>query len=137
MLDKPKYGYWHCYYSNKGCNDDGCHEKQICKDRQNTINDSRERRVMTDRVAQAKKRLEEQWSDQGDCGSCGWHGALHEYHLDDWEIEDALDNHDGWLEMTCINKDDIEDAGLHRGVKIYIGEPTPTTTIKDEATNDI
>lgn len=73
------------------------------------------------RIDQAIKRLEERWSDQGDCGSCGWHGGLNsDYSIDDWELEWALENNEGYLELPCVSHN--ENNHNHRGVKIFIGE---------------
>lgn len=78
--------------------------------------------VMQEQVLQAKKRLEEKWDNEGDCGSCGWHACLYEHHVEDWEIALALDQNKGLLELTCVSKDDPDDRYSHRGVRIFIGE---------------
>lgn len=40
---------------------------------QDSINNT----VLLGAVQAARQRLEERWDAQGDCGSCGWHAALH------------------------------------------------------------
>ncbi len=73
-----------------------------------------------EQVAQARKRLEEQWDQQGGCDSCGWHALLGEYYLDNLDIRYALED-GGTLRLPCLSKDDSQ-ADLHRGVRVYIGE---------------
>ena len=80
--------------------------------------------AVDDPVQQARQRLEAQWDAQGDCGSCGWHGALYEHNVDDDDIREALKT--GWLELNCVSKD-ADDADTHRGVKIFIGATAPAT----------
>ena len=71
----------------------------------------------------ARKTLEAKWDSEGECASCGWHAALWEHSVDDWEIEEALNN-GGILELSCISDD--EDSWSHRGIKIEILTPSPT-----------
>lgn len=73
------------------------------------------------KIEQAKKRLKELWDSQGDCRSCGWHGALYEHDVTDYDIQDALENNKGILELECVSKNDEEGRSSHRGISIYIG----------------
>lgn len=77
---------------------------------------------MKKKVKEARKILEDKWDSEGECGSCGWHGALWEHDVLDYEIEDALKNNDGILELYCVSKDDDENWS-HRGIKIDISKP--------------
>jgi hypothetical protein len=79
-----------------------------------------EGREMTD-VSEIRKRLEALWDDQGSCGSCGWHGLLYEHDIEDGDLIDAMQNHDGILKLGCVNGD--YDSSDHRGVKIYLKPP--------------
>jgi len=72
-------------------------------------------------IAEARKRLEAAWDQQGGCDSCGWHALLGEYYLDDLDIRHALEK-GGTLRLPCLSKDDSQGE-LHRGVRIYIGGP--------------
>ncbi len=74
-----------------------------------------------EQVAAARKRLEQKWENEGDCCSCGWHAALYEHRVEDWEIANALDANKGILELTCQSKD-ADDRYSHRGVTVIIGE---------------
>lgn len=76
-------------------------------------------------IQQGWHRLKEQWDDQGVCRSCSWHGLIYEHGIDDVEIEEALDG-DGWLKLGCVGED--EDCHSHRGVKVFIGEPSGNGT---------
>lgn len=73
-------------------------------------------------VNAARKRLEAQWDTDGDCCSCGWHAALYEHQVEDWEIANSLDTNNGIIELPCQSKD-AEDRYSHRGVKISIKSP--------------
>lgn len=76
---------------------------------------------MTDkpyRIAQAMERIKTAWDSEGACRSCGHHAALYEYHIDESDIIDALENNGGVLELMCMSDDD--DRSLHRGVRIQI-----------------
>lgn len=72
------------------------------------------------KIKAARKILESNWDSQGSCNSCGWHGGLYQYDVWDEDIVEALENNKGWLELGCVNKDD-EGSGIHRGIKIFIG----------------
>ncbi len=61
-----------------------------------------------------EKIIESRWDNHGDCCSCGWHGALYEYDLDDFEVNKGKMR----LEAHCIS--DNEDSSDHRGVRIPI-----------------
>ena len=63
---------------------------------------------------EAKKIIEERWSDSGMCQSCGWHGCLYEHNLSDMEIieEKKL------IILKCISKD-ADKPWKHKGVYIY------------------
>lgn len=76
---------------------------------------------INNRVAEARKILEQKWDLDGDCGSCGWHAALYEHDVSDADIEWALESNKGVLELSCVSKDD-EDCCTHRGVKIDISQ---------------
>jgi len=71
------------------------------------------------RIEKAKEVLEAKWSDQGACGSCGWHSSLFECYIDDSDIEWAVDENNGVIELGCCRKDGEGDN--HRGTKIFIG----------------
>ena len=73
-----------------------------------------------DRIVEARKRLDDQWDNEGDCRSCGWHAYQYEHDISDFDIADALDNYDGWLHLSCVSKD-ADDSSSHRGAKIFIG----------------
>ena len=65
-----------------------------------------------------REELESKWSDEGCCNSCGWHAALYEHGVEDWEIIEAVQG-DGVLKLGCASKDD-EDTDTHRGVKVRL-----------------
>ena len=62
--------------------------------------------------------IQEQWEQQGECASCGWHAALSEYDLGDIDIDYRRNR----IELPCLSKD--EDTHGHRGVRIYFDEAT-------------
>ena len=68
-------------------------------------------------IKDASTRLEQKWIADGDCRSCGFHGSLEDYDVQDADIEHAMKNCEGWLTLTCLNK----NAESHRGVKVYLG----------------
>lgn len=72
-----------------------------------------------EQIAAARARLVERWDAQGECGSCGFHGALSEHFVDDSDLEYALDHDGGVLRMLCLS-DEAEEGG-HRGVRIGVG----------------
>lgn len=76
---------------------------------------------MNDKINLAKKRLNERWLHNGACNTCNYHGLLSEYDIDDYDIESAIDDYKGYLELPCLNDN------YHRGVKIYIGEKLDPT----------
>jgi hypothetical protein len=80
-------------------------------------------------VREARARLEQKWDSEGSCGSCGWHALLAEHYVDDVDIAEALTIGNGWLELSCISKDD-EARDDHRGVRIYIGPPPVAADVK-------
>lgn len=75
-------------------------------------------RPMTDeQIKKARELLEARWSDSGECRSCGWHAALYEHRVTDYDIAEALDD-DGVLRLVCLSDD--EDRARHRGVKVNL-----------------
>lgn len=76
--------------------------------------------ITQEMINAARKVLEEKWQEEGECQSCGWHAALYEHNVEDWEIMSAIST-DGILELSCLSRD-FEDTYDHRGVKIKITE---------------
>ena len=70
-------------------------------------------------IDEARAILEAKWSAEGDCKSCGWHACLYEHWVTDAQIENALINNNGILELGCRSKDD-DDRSVHRGIRIDI-----------------
>lgn len=73
-----------------------------------------------DEIKVWRERLESLWNNNGDCGSCGWHGTLYEHEVEDGDIQWAIEKNNGILELGCVSEDD--DRGSHRGVKINLME---------------
>jgi hypothetical protein len=69
-------------------------------------------------IANARAELERRWDAEGECGSCGWHAALYEHHVDDDDLADAL-RHGGRLKLGCRNHEYGDPVG-HRGVVIVL-----------------
>lgn len=77
--------------------------------------------ITQEQIDKARERLEQKWDAEGACNSCGWHAALYEHEVEDEDIQWALEDGQGWLELGCMSEDD-EHADLHRGVVIYIDD---------------
>lgn len=77
--------------------------------------------ITQEEIDAARQILADKWSDEGECQSCGWHAALYEHDVEDWEIVYALQENNGLLELCCISRD-YENTHDHRGVKIKITE---------------
>ncbi len=75
--------------------------------------------VTDEDVKQARDMLEAVWGDKGYCGSCGWHADLSEHDVNDLQIKSALEDHNGFLHLPCINRT-ADDPESHRGIKIHI-----------------
>ena len=74
------------------------------------------------RINDARKYILDNWSDIGECQSCGWHDGYENHNITDWEIKAALES-DGILELSCLSKDhDNEECAAHRGSRIRIGK---------------
>jgi hypothetical protein len=67
-----------------------------------------------EQISEARKLLESRWDAQGACRSCGYHAALYEHDVLDEQIEDAIDNENGVLELGCFS----DDSDGHRGVRV-------------------
>lgn len=74
--------------------------------------------VTPETIKAARAELERKWDAEGECGSCGWHAALYEHDVEDWELVFAIE-HGGRLELGCLSKDD-DQASRHRGVVIIL-----------------
>lgn len=65
--------------------------------------------------------VEKRWSDIGACQSCGYHASFHEYLIDDYDIENAIEHNNGRLELSCLS----DGGDDHRGVRISLEELKP------------
>lgn len=72
-------------------------------------------------IEAAKDILSKSWENSGACASCGWHALLTEHEIDDEIIEEALDDYNGILKLTCQSKDcEGDERHYHRGVEINL-----------------
>lgn len=74
--------------------------------------------VTKSQIDAARADLVSRWDSEGYCGSCGWHAALYEHHVDDDDIAEAMEN-GGRLELGCQNYE-YGDPVDHRGVIIVL-----------------
>lgn len=65
-------------------------------------------------IQNAKNEVKKWFEDCGECGSCGYHGALYEYHLD--AIDYAEGVIDGEMYFPCLSDDYLG----HRGARIKL-----------------
>lgn len=65
-----------------------------------------------------RERIQEVWSEQGECRSCGWHAALYEYADEDFVVDGPV------VHMPCLNSD-VDDAYTHRGVRVTLPPEAP------------
>lgn len=79
--------------------------------------------ITDEQIAAAKAVIEKSWDDSGACRSCGWHGAMYEHQIEDWEIVWALEKNAGILDLGCVAKD-REGSDSHRGVRINLRPET-------------
>lgn len=84
-----------------------------------------------EQINDARELLKQKWDSEGQCGSCGWHAALYEHDVEDYEIAEALDG-DGEIHLTCQNDDVGEERFNHRGVKIVLRPNTEISGRGDE-----
>lgn len=76
---------------------------------------------MNDQERRVLEFVRKQWDAEGACCSCGWHASLSEYGHDDEDITSVMEINVSRkrAEFQCLSKD-ADDAGLHRGVRIYL-----------------
>lgn len=71
-----------------------------------------------------KEEMEKAHSDNGSCGSCGWHAMFWEHDYERTDQLSPVEYHD-----TCKNSEG-EDTSDHRGCYIYPVKETPNAQSK-------